>query len=143
MSESDLATAAGGCLCGGVRYEVTGPLRPVVACHCEQCRRQSGNFVAATAAKRADVRIVKDDGLTWYRSSGFAERGFCRTCGGNLFWRRDGDDEISITAGTLDAPTGLSTVMNIGMEFKGDYYDVPADAPQMDGFEYSTPEPNA
>lgn len=43
----------GGCPCGGVRYEVRGPLRDVIACHCTQCRRTSGHFVAATACRRA------------------------------------------------------------------------------------------
>ena len=41
----------GGCLCGAVRYRVAGPLRDVVACHCAQCRRSSGHFAAATAAR--------------------------------------------------------------------------------------------
>jgi hypothetical protein len=39
--------ATGGCLCGAVRYEVRGPLRPVVYCHCTQCRRTSGHFSAS------------------------------------------------------------------------------------------------
>jgi len=43
-------------LCGAVRYEVRGPLRPVVACHCTQCRRMTGHFLAATAAREADLR---------------------------------------------------------------------------------------
>ena len=42
----------GGCLCGAVRYEAQGPLRPVVACHCDMCRRTSGHFAAATAVRR-------------------------------------------------------------------------------------------
>ena len=50
--------AAGGCLCGGVRYEIRGELRDVVACHCSQCARASGNFVAATSCARADVTLV-------------------------------------------------------------------------------------
>ena len=45
----------GGCLCGGVRYAVTGPLRDIIACHCEQCRRSSGHFVAATACRREQI----------------------------------------------------------------------------------------
>ncbi|MDQ7071565.1 MAG: hypothetical protein Q9M48_12655 [Rhodobacterales bacterium] len=38
----------GGCNCGRVTYRVRGPLRPVIACHCSQCRKASGYFVAAT-----------------------------------------------------------------------------------------------
>jgi hypothetical protein len=61
-------------------------------------------------------------GLAWFRSSDFARRGFCRECGSSLFWCRDGDEMISITAGSLDAPTGLSTSIQIFTEDRGDYY---------------------
>ena len=36
----------GGCLCGAVRYEITGTLRDVVNCHCSKCRRFHGHFGA-------------------------------------------------------------------------------------------------
>ena len=59
----------GGCLCGAVRYEVRGPLRPVVMCHCTQCRRMTGHLMAATAARRADFRLLAESGLAWYDAS--------------------------------------------------------------------------
>jgi len=42
MSNPQIA-AIGGCLCQAVRYEIHGPLRDVIACHCTQCRRTSGH----------------------------------------------------------------------------------------------------
>lgn len=51
------------CRCGAVRYEVNGPLRNVIACHCEQCRRSSGHFVAATACHRKYFTLTQQDGL--------------------------------------------------------------------------------
>ncbi|TIX39156.1 MAG: hypothetical protein E5V40_17365 [Mesorhizobium sp.] len=48
---------SGACLCGAVRFRTRGALRGVVYCHCSQCRRQNGHFVAATSAKDADVDI--------------------------------------------------------------------------------------
>ena len=45
---SDVAT--GRCLCGAVAYEVRGPLRDVLICHCEECRRWHGHMAACTAA---------------------------------------------------------------------------------------------
>ena len=123
-------TQSGGCLCGAVRYRVAGELRPVVACHCEQCRRTSGHHVAATAAWREDLTIEGEANLTWYRSSTFAQRGFCRFCGGNLFWQRDGAAQVSIMAGSLDAGSGLSTAAHIFVADKGDYYDIADGQPQ-------------
>ncbi len=115
----------GGCLCGGVRYEIDGPLRHIVACHCSQCRKTSGHFMAATAAPTMALRLTASETLRWYRSSELAERGFCSRCGGNLFWRRlpPNDQSTSIAAGTLDGPvTGLSIREHIYVADKLDYY---------------------
>lgn len=117
----------GGCLCGCVRYDVDGPLRPVVACHCIQCRKASGHYVAATQALAVDVSIIGET-LAWFKSSDIAERGFCRRCGSNLFWRRHASPHISIFAGTIDGKTGLKIESQLYTESKGDYYDLP-DAP--------------
>lgn len=130
---ADEVRASGGCLCGAVRYEVTGPLRPVVACHCQQCRRQSGHHVAATAARQADFRLTKSDGLRWYRSSPEARRGFCGVCGGNLFWEPEDRRHISIMAGTLDRPTGLLMVAHLFSGEANDYYRITDGLTQFPG----------
>lgn len=119
----------GGCLCGQVTYRVDGALRPVIACHCQQCRKTSGHHVAATSAARADVTIAGD--VTWYRSSGTARRGFCGTCGSNLFWDGAGQN-LSIFAGTLDGITGLSLAGHIYCADKGDYYEISDGLPCAD-----------
>ncbi len=128
-------TATGGCLCGGVRYLVDGPLRDVIACHCGQCRKTSGHFVAATACRRVDLVLESEQTLTWYRSSEHARRGFCNRCGGNVLWRADDSDQVSITAGTLDAPSGLRLARHIYVADKADYYDITDTLPQFPGDE--------
>lgn len=117
----------GGCNCGAIAYRVTGPLRPVVACHCVQCRKTSGFHVAATSAQHEHIDI--SGSLKWYVSSPNARRGFCATCGSNLFWDAGGT-HMSIFAGTLDAPTGLTVKGHIFCADKGDYYDIPDHLPQ-------------
>ena len=112
----------GRCLCGGVQYEVGRFERGVIACHCSQCRKTSGHYVAATKALNVDLRMTSDLTLKWYRSSENAERGFCTECGSNLFWRKIGDDATSIMAGALDGPTGLSMQSHIFVDDAGDYY---------------------
>lgn len=131
--ETTPVRAAGGCLCGEVRYEVRGPLRPVVACHCSQCRRTTGHFLASTAAKREHVALRRETGLAWYASSEAARRGFCRHCGSTLFWDGRGRDTISIAAGTLDAPTGLKLVQHIFTADKSDYYTIDDGLPRSTG----------
>lgn len=111
----------GGCLCGQVTYRVAGPLRPVIMCHCRQCRKTSGHYVAATSAIRADIAVIGE--VTWFHSSKDARRGFCAKCGSNLFWDGAGEN-MSIFAGTLDGDSGLKTMGHIFCADKGDYYEL-------------------
>jgi hypothetical protein len=116
---------SGSCLCGAVRYEVSGRLRPVIGCHCTQCRKQTGHYMAATAAKLGNFKVTKDEGLRWFRSSERAERAFCQICGSTLFWQGKGRDYVAIAAGTLDGVTGLHIAGHIFCADKGDYYEIP------------------
>lgn len=123
MSTAPMANAhRGQCLCGAVTFTVTGPLRDVIFCHCEQCQRTSGHFVAATACAGQDLNIDTDQGLRWFASSDSASRGFCNQCGSSLFWRMHGRDAVSIMAGALDRPTGLVASHHLFAERAGDYY---------------------
>ena len=122
--------ATGGCLCGAVRYEVTGALRNVIVCHCAMCRRTHGHVGAYTAAPKDALRLVEARGLKWYSSSAIARRGFCSECGGSLFWDPVAKDYVAIAAGTLDAPTGLATTLQIHVESAGDYYAIDERIPQ-------------
>ena len=116
--------ATGGCLCGAVRYEVARPLRDVVVCHCEMCRKAHGHIGAYTAAPKHALRVTESRGLKWYASSPIARRGFCGECGSTLFWEGKNRDTISIAAGTLDGATGLHTAIQIHTDSAGDYYDI-------------------
>ena len=115
----------GSCLCGGVVFEAALPLRPVIACHCTQCRKTSGHFWAASSVPLAQFSLIEDKGLKWFQSSPQARRGFCDTCGASLFWQLEGDETISFAAGALDGPTGLAIASHWYVEDAGDYYDLP------------------
>ncbi|HYM47345.1 MAG TPA: GFA family protein [Burkholderiaceae bacterium] len=118
------APVAGGCLCGAVRFELTGALRGVVLCHCAMCRKTHGHIGAYTNVPKAALHLTEARGLKWYSSSNVARRGFCSECGASLFWERPAGDLISIAAGTLDPPTGLTTTLQIFTDSAGDYYSI-------------------
>lgn len=120
---------SGSCLCGAVTYTAQGDLRPVIACHCLQCRKTSGHFVAATSCKRDQIVIEGD--VTWYQSSDTARRGFCATCGSSLFWDGPGEN-LSIMAGTLDGDVDLRIEGHIYCADKGSYYDILDDVAMSD-----------
>jgi hypothetical protein len=124
-----------GCLCGTVRYEVRGPLRPVA---CEMCRRTSGHFAAATAARRNAIVLREERGLRWYDSSAAARRGFCQVCGSNLFWAPNDGSRFSIMAGK---PTGLAIAVHLFVNDAGDYDRIADGVPQRTDGEHGVPLP--
>lgn len=122
----------GSCLCGAVRFRVDGMLREVIYCHCDQCRRQTGHFVAATRCEDVALTVDGGDAITWFDASPEARRGFCARCGSHLFWKRHGTDGTSIWAGAFDKPTGLKASHHIHVASKGDYYDLCDGLPQYE-----------
>ncbi len=131
LPEPSKPIATGGCLCGGVRFEIHGPLMDVVDCHCSKCRRFHGHVGAYTATGRDNLVLVQSETLKWFRSTTDetpnVHRGFCRNCGASLFWDPRDKSRISIAAGALDAPTGLATTGHVWVSQKGDYYEITDD----------------
>jgi hypothetical protein len=120
----------GGCLCEAVRYEVRGPLRDVIACHCRQCRRVSSHHVAATAAWPEDLVLTNEEGLAWYDFSPYLRRGFCANCGSTLFFDHGKQHPTGIAAGSLDGDPAIKLAIHIYVDEAGGYYEVPDDGLQ-------------
>jgi len=118
------------CNCGAVKFEINGDILGSSFCHCGQCRRQSGNYWASANLRPSDLKITRQDGLKWFASSEFAKRGFCAECGSNLFWKHNDEDQISVSLGAFELPTGVSVQKHIFVADKGDYYVISDDLPQ-------------
>lgn len=123
----------GSCYCKKIRFEVVGELRGIIYCHCAQCRKISGHYLAASAAKNDELTVTGE--VTWFRSSDMAERGFCGDCGTHMFWRADGENYTSIEAGAFDEETKLYGEKHIYVESKGAYYEINDGLPQYHGYE--------
>ena len=120
----------GSCLCGAVTFEVEGELHPPDACHCRQCRKQSGHYFASTDVPRSAVTVHGGDKVTWFRSSEKVRRGFCSICGSALFWDPIEKDWTGLSMGAFDGPTGTRLRIHIFVADKGDYYDIADGLPQ-------------
>lgn len=120
----------GGCHCGAVRFAVKAELGEIIYCHCDQCRRQTGHYLAATSAPQKKLSLTGEDNLSWFQSSATARRGFCRICGSGLFWKNQKSSSISILAGALDQPTGLKVAGHLFVSQKPDYYEITDGLPQ-------------
>ena len=121
----------GGCLCGGVRYRVNGPLRDITTCHCGECRRTHGGAAPYTACPDDQLELLVDGSLAWIESphsTTNAVRGFCATCGSSLFWKAPDRDYTAIAAGSVDEPSGLHSVGHIWWDARADW-EVPDGLP--------------
>ncbi len=124
----------GSCLCGAVRFQVEGELKAADACHCGQCRKQSGHYWASTNVAREALSIDGEDKVRWYRSSERVRRGFCSLCGSVLFWEPLGKQVVAVAMGAFKKPTGTRLEMHIFVADKGDYYDLADGLPQHERY---------
>jgi hypothetical protein len=120
----------GSCLCGRVSFTVAGEIGAPDACHCVQCRKQSGHYFASGNVPRAALVVSGEEGLSWYQSSEKVRRGFCSKCGSSLFWDPLAKDSIGIAMGAFDTPTATHLEMHIFVAEKGDYYEITDGLPQ-------------
>lgn len=112
---------SGGCLCGAVRFTAEAG-NGIGACHCGQCRRWASGPYFALAAK--SVRFEGAENLGRFRSSGWAERGFCRQCGSNLFYRMIKEDRYMMAVGAFDDQSGFELTRQVFIDEKPGYYDL-------------------
>jgi hypothetical protein len=95
----------GGCLCGAIRFRVSGGPRYSAICHCNSCRRaSSAPSVAWQTFERRHFEVLSGRPRS-YRSSAGVERTFCDNCGSALTYRTEQRPEhIDVTSVSLDDP---------------------------------------
>ncbi|CAM3956033.1 glutathione-dependent formaldehyde-activating enzyme [Vibrio aerogenes CECT 7868] len=125
----------GSCLCGAVKFSVSADFISTDACHCDQCRKWTGHFLASADIPRDSLTISGSEYITWYQSSEKVRRGFCTQCGSSLFF--DPLDKVkhawtSIALGAFNKPTLTHLERHIFVAEKGDYYDINDGLPQND-----------
>lgn len=106
----------GRCLCGEISFsaQISGEIG---ACHCLQCQRWTGGGPLVVS----DVWDLVIDGAETanvYHASQWGERGFCKTCGTNLFWRMQGSTISSLAVGLLDDQSDLRMTKEIFVDYR-------------------------
>jgi len=122
---------SGRCLCGAVTITVTAMHAEVDVCHCAMCQRWGGAFYAGV--KGEDAAVTGEDAITVYRSSPWAERAFCGTCGSNLWYHFLPTGHRSFLAGLFDLPAGFGIERQIFVDEKPDWYDIAQSSPMLTG----------
>lgn len=111
----------GHCLCGSVSFSANVKTSDAGPCHCESCRRWSGGVLLAATAE-GPVVFEGEDNITRFKSSDWAERGFCKTCGSSLFYRLVEQDMYILGTGTFDDQNTLHMAHQIFIDEKPDWY---------------------
>jgi hypothetical protein len=117
----------GACLCGGVRFEISGKVGPVVYCHCVQCRKANGTAFGANAGVRARyLRFTAGRELIReYESSPGKLRAFCSCCGSPVYSRREDDPAtFRIRLGLLDGDPERRSLAHCWVEEKAPWFEI-------------------
>lgn len=123
----------GGCLCGGIRYRVSGKLGPAGYCHCKQCQRASGTAFAANAAVRTKYfeLLSGRELVTDYESSPGKLRSFCKRCGSPVWTRRTSEpDLLRLRLGSIDGDPERRPLAHVWVDSKAAWYEITDSLPQ-------------
>lgn len=130
MSEGSNRT--GRCLCGAVKFEASNVSRSLGACHCSMCRRWTGGpFLAVDCG--SEVKFSGEANITVFNSSDWADRGFCKKCGSNLFYRLKGVEQYQIPPGLFDNDSGLEFNHQVFVDERPEYYEFSNKTSNMTG----------
>lgn len=127
-------TVTGRCLCGAVRFRAEGVETEHHACHCGMCRRWSGGPLFATPV--AFITFEGEANVARYDSSDWAQRGFCKTCGTNLFYYFKPADKYIVSVGAFDDPKAFRLVGEIYIDHKPEGYAFAGDLPKQTEAEF-------
>ena len=135
-------SVTGGCLCGGVRFELTEPAKAAYYCHCTRCQRRTGT--GSSAQVRIDggtFRLLNGDELVkcWRHPEGGFEKCFCRECGAHVFSRNPDDPaQMSVRMGAFDGDPGVRPSGRMYVAYAASWEPIPDDG--LERFEEGSPQ---
>lgn len=96
----------GSCLCGGIKFEITGKIHDIVCCHCSQCRKAQGSAFATNAnVDKEDFTFTQGEALlTKYKNNEQGDKYFCRKCGSPIMAKFHANpNQVRIRIGTIES----------------------------------------
>lgn len=127
-------TVSGQCLCGAVRISAPAVASHLEACHCTMCRQWGGGPLIVVHC-RDEMQVHGEEFVTRYRSSEWAERGFCSRCGSHLFYRLVDGRLAAIPAGLVTLPEDWTLATEVYVEEQPAYYRFLNDTRRVEGDE--------
>lgn len=128
----------GGCLCGKVRFEITGEIQDIVYCHCSRCRKAQGSAFASNGNVDADdFRFQQGENeLTGYESSPGQTKYFCRHCGSPILSKKvSRPDKVRVRLGTIESNISERPIGHIFATSKANWEEIADTLPQYERYE--------
>ncbi|RJY08297.1 GFA family protein [Aurantiacibacter aquimixticola] len=126
-------TTDGRCLCGAVQVTLENPKQHVEVCHCDMCRRWTGAWYPALEGE--SFSLAGEDAIRVHRSSDWAERAFCGTCGSHLWYKFLPTGNRSFLAGLFADANDLPVEREIFVEERAAWSTLPGEHPKLTGEE--------
>ncbi|TNF97570.1 MAG: GFA family protein [Gammaproteobacteria bacterium] len=128
----------GGCLCGQVRFEISGNIRNIVYCHCSQCRKAQGSAFATNGI--VDITnfnlLSGKSELTGYESSPGQTKYFCKHCGSPIMSKNvTRPNEVRVRLGTIESDIQERPEAHIFVTSKANWEDIFGNIPQYEAYE--------
>jgi hypothetical protein len=131
---SNLISGKGSCLCGAVHVSAKTMSNQVGACHCHMCLKWAGGPVMMVDCG-SDVSFQGEENVAVFDSSAWAERGFCKKCGSNMFYRLKERNQYYMPVALFDGVEGFIFDHQIFIDEKPDYYCFSNETKNMTGAE--------
>jgi len=128
----------GSCLCGKVRFEITGEIQSIIYCHCSQCRKAQGSAFATNGnVATEDFNFLSGvNELTGYESSPGQTKYFCKHCGSPIISKNESNpDNVRVRLGTIESDIIERPVAHIFITSKANWEDIQGDLPQFESYE--------
>jgi len=129
---SDTKNRTGSCLCGIVKFTAESG-NSVGACSCSMCRKWNGGPQMALFCGES-VSFENEDNISVFKSSEWAERGFCKDCGSHLFYRFHGNQHMML-AGSFDNPDDFVLETQYFIDNKPSFYNFAEETNNLTGAE--------
>ena len=128
----------GGCLCGAVRFTISGGIRNIVYCHCSLCRKAQGSAFATNGIVELEhFRFETGEAaLTGYESSPGQTRYFCKHCGSPIISKNSSvPDHVRVRVGTIESDIVERPMAHIFVSSKACWEDICGDLAQYEEYE--------
>lgn len=128
----------GSCLCGKIRFDITGDIRNIVYCHCSECRKAQGSAFATNGIVDADRFIITSgrDALTEYQYTPIQSKYFCKHCGSPIMSINSANPGVvRIRLGTIESDITEKPSAHIFVTSKANWEEITGTLPQYEGYE--------